>query len=361
MTTTPDQHTLPRFGAVYSKAPLRLGLAGGGTDVSPYTDLFGGVVLNATISLFAHAWIEPLAGSMIHLSDVDSGESAILPAGQLLPIDGSLDLLKGVYNHFYQQYGWPFSGLKITVSVDTPLGSGLGTSSTLVVALIAAFARLLKIKLGRHAIAALAYDIERKQLGFAGGRQDQYAASFGGINCMEFLPTGEVRVKPVKISGDLASMLERNLVLYYTGHSRQSGIIIKEQQKNVLDNNTASVEAMHHLKAQALSMRDVLETGQPDGIGGLFDYGFAEKKKMAGGISNPTIDHIYTTAQKAGATGGKISGAGGGGFMFFYCPNGTRQAVVDALETLNGQVWDFGFTNTGVKSFTLMAGKKQPL
>jgi D-glycero-alpha-D-manno-heptose-7-phosphate kinase len=335
----------------YSKAPLRIGLAGGGTDVSPYTDRFGGSVLNATISLYAHARIQLLPNEIIVLNDINAEQELRFEPAAALPINGELDLLKGVYNHFHHQYGLPQTGVKLTTVVDTPLGSGLGTSSTLVVAIIGAFAKWLNFSMDCHQIASLAYEIERNHLGFAGGRQDQFAASFGGLIFMEFHGDGRVVVNPLPIDNEIITELENNLLLYYTGHSRQSGIIIKEQQQNVLDNNTHSVDAMHQLKEQSRLMRDALVSGNLHAIGELFDYGFEHKRKMAGGISTTAIEEIYSAAKKAGATGGKISGAGGGGFMFFYCPNGTRSKVIETLGNFAGQVWDFTFERKGVRSW----------
>ncbi|HEV2352873.1 MAG TPA: dehydrogenase, partial [Puia sp.] len=172
-----------------SKAPLRIGLAGGGTDVSPYCDLYGGAILNATLSLYAHATIEPFNDHRIILQGIDRKEELLYEDGISigeLPVDGKLDLLKGVYNRIRRDYGWTWKGFRLSTFVDAPAGSGLGTSSTLVVAIIGAFAEMLRLPLGEYDMAHLAHDIERKDLGMAGGRQDQYAATFGGVNYMEF-------------------------------------------------------------------------------------------------------------------------------------------------------------------------------
>ncbi len=336
-----------------SKAPLRIGLAGGGTDVSPYADRFGGAVLNATINLYAHASIEPISESAIILSDVNEHAELKFDLSAILPIDKKLDLLKGVYNHFKKEHTLPATGFKLTTSVDTPLGSGLGTSSTLVVAIIGAFAEMLKLPLTAYDIARLSFDIERNQLGFAGGRQDQYAAAFGGINFFEFFRDERVVVSPLHLKEEIIQELENNLVLYYTGYSRQSGTIIKEQQQNVLNNNTTSIEAMHQLKEQAILMKEALIAGRLDEIGKLFDYGFENKRKMADGISTKAIEDIYAAAKKAGATGGKISGAGGGGFMFFYCPANSRFRVIETLNSFDGQVWPCSFAKQGVTTWTV--------
>lgn len=335
-----------------SKAPLRIGLAGGGTDVSPYTELFGGAIVNATINLYAHASIEPIDINEIILDDTTGQNELRFDMNSQLPVDGNLDLLKGVYNYIHQQYGLPLTGFKLTTSIDTPAGSGLGTSSTLVVAIIGAFAGMLHLPLGEYDIAKMAYDIERKQLGFAGGRQDQYAASFGGINFMEFGAGDKVVVTPLRMRAEVQEELENNLVLFYSGNSRESGSIIREQQENVSNNNTSSIGAMHQLKKQAVMMKELLVKGRLDDLGELFHFGFENKRKMAAGITNPFIDEIYHAALAAGATGGKISGAGGGGFMFFYCPGNTRFGVIKQLDSFAGKVWPFSFTDRGLVTWT---------
>lgn len=335
-----------------SKAPLRIGLAGGGTDVSPYTELFGGAIVNATINLYAHASIEPIDINEIILDDTTGQNELRFDMNSQLPVDGNLDLLKGVYNYIHQQYGLPLTGFKLTTSIDTPAGSGLGTSSTLVVAIIGAFAGMLHLPLGEYDIAKMAYDIERKQLGFTGGRQDQYAATFGGINFMEFGAGDKVVVTPLRMRAEVQEELENNLILFYSGNSRESGSIIREQQENVSNNNTTSIEAMHQLKKQAVMMKELLVRGRLDDLGELFHFGFENKRKMAAGITNPFIDEIYHAALAAGATGGKISGAGGGGFMFFYCPGNTRFGVIKQLDSFAGKVWPFSFTDRGLVTWT---------
>lgn len=335
-----------------SKAPLRIGLAGGGTDVSPYTERFGGAILNATINLFAHASIQA-TGDGIVLNDANEQQEQRFDWSAQLPIDGKLDLLKGVYNHIQRKYSLPLTSFKLTTAVDTPAGSGLGTSSTLVVAIIGAFAEMLRLPLGEYDISKMAYDIERNELGFAGGRQDQYAATFGGINFMEFSADDKVVVNPLRIQPAIIEELENNLVLFFTGYSRQSGSIIREQQQNVLDNNLESVQAMHQLKKQAVLMKEALIKGRLQDLGELFDFGFTHKRKMASGIANPAIENIYSAAQQAGATGGKISGAGGGGFMFFYCPGNTRFNVIKTLDSFTGKVWPFSFTSKGLITWSL--------
>ncbi len=331
-----------------SKAPLRIGLAGGGTDVSPYCDIYGGAILNATISLYAYASIEPLEGKEITFEAIDRSERVSYPVAAELPVDNQLDLATGVYNRLVRQYGPMPSAFHLTTFVDAPAGSGLGTSSTLVVAIIGAFAEWLRLPLGEYDIAHLAYEIEREDLRMAGGKQDQYAATFGGVNYMEFYEEGRVIVNPLRIKPQYLNELENNLLLYFTATSRKSADIIEVQSKNVVDKNAQSIEAMHQLKEQSRMMKEALLRGKVHDIGAILDYGFRFKKQMAAGISNDRMDAIYESALKAGATGGKISGAGGGGFMMFYCPDNTRYAVQDALKHLEGEFKSFQFTERGL-------------
>jgi D-glycero-alpha-D-manno-heptose-7-phosphate kinase len=339
-----------------SKAPLRIGLAGGGTDVSPYSDLYGGAILNATLSLYAHATIEPLEDDTIVLQGMDRKEEQRFENGaslELLPINGRLDLLKGVYNRIRRDYGWKAGGFRLSTFVDAPAGSGLGTSSTLVVAIIGAFVELLKLPLGEYDISHLAYDIERKDLLMAGGRQDQYAATFGGVNYMEFYKDDKVIVNPLRVKQQYLFELENNLLLYYTATSRESARIIEVQSRNVVDKKSASIEAMHQLKHQAQLMKEALLMGRIHEIGEILDFGFRQKQQMAEGITNAYIDNIYEEAKRAGATGGKISGAGGGGFMTFYCPGIAKYRVMEVLAGLGGHCQPYSFTGHGLTTWTV--------
>jgi len=336
---------------VRSRAPLRLGLAGGGTDVSPYSDIYGGGVLNATITMYAYATIEPKDDGKIVFNSMDRGEKIEYEAEEKLDIDGKLDLLKGVYNRIVKDFKKKPLSFELTTYVDAPPGSGLGSSSTLVVAIIGAFAEWLKLPLGEYDIAHLAFEIERKDLKMAGGKQDQYAATFGGFNFMEFYDNDKVIVNPLRIKSEIINELQFNLLLYYTGTSRLSSKIIEAQVKNVSGKKEKPIEAMHKLKEQAIMMKEAILKGKLNEIGEILDFGWQYKKQMAEGITNPVIDEIYETAKKAGAIGGKISGAGGGGFMMFYCPGNTRYKVIEALQKFGGEFRRFQFTKYGLETW----------
>jgi D-glycero-alpha-D-manno-heptose-7-phosphate kinase len=338
---------------IRSKAPLRLGLAGGGTDVSPYADQFGGAILNATIGLYAYATIKPLDNGKIILIATDRGERYELDSAPQLIIDGNLNLAKGIYNRIVRDYALKPLSFELTTCVDAPPGSGLGSSSTLVVAIIGAFVEWLKLPLGEYDIAHLAFVIEREDLGMAGGRQDQYAATFGGVNFMEFYADDKVIVNPLRVKERWLHELENNLILFFTETSRLSSAIIEKQSENVKQKNQISIDAMHSLKEQAQRMKEALLRGEVDRIGEILHYGWDHKKQMADGISNTSIDHIYDTALAAGATGGKISGAGGGGFMIFYAPYTAKYNVIEQLNKLGGKVMRYTFVNHGMTSWTI--------
>lgn len=338
---------------IRSKAPLRLGLAGGGTDVAPYSDIYGGAILNATISMYAYTTIIPRNDGKIVLKSIDKNEEYVLKSSSHLKIDGQLDLLKGAYNRIVKDFAKKPLSFGITTYVDAPAGSGLGTSSTLMVSILGAFSEWLNLPLGEYDIAHLAYEVERIDLNMAGGKQDQYSATFGGVNFMEFMKNDKVIVNPLRVKDLYLAELANNLVLYFTETSRVSSDIIESQQKNVKAKNKKSIGAMHKLKEQAVMMKECLLKGDLDGIGNILDFGWKFKKQMASGVSNKFIDDIYSVAITAGATGGKISGAGGGGFIFFYCPGNTRYKVIDALKTFGGQAKRYEFTTAGLKTWKI--------
>jgi D-glycero-alpha-D-manno-heptose-7-phosphate kinase len=337
---------------IRSKAPLRLGLAGGGTDVSPYSDLYGGAILNATISMYAYTSIQPTDDGCITFAYPDRYMVEKVPTAEHIDACGDFILHKGVYNRIVKDFvGKPLS-FKISTFVDAPAGSGLGTSSTLVTAILGAFAQWLRLPLGEYDLAYLAYQIEREDLQMAGGKQDQYAATFGGFNFMEFY-ADKVIVNPLRIRQDYADELAHNLVLYYTQTSRLSSTIIEMQRTNVKNNNQQSLEAMHKVKQQAVSMKEALLRGEIAQVGEILHEGWMYKKMMASGISNQRLDDMYQAAIAAGATGGKVSGAGGGGFMFFYCPDMSRFKVIDELLKFDGAARRYEFVHDGVKSWTV--------
>lgn len=337
---------------VRSKAPLRLGLAGGGTDIDYYSSIYGGVVLNATINMYAHCTIEITEGDEIHFIAKDLGvvEKNILAAK--LPISKKLPLHCGVYNRIVKDFNnnVPIA-LKITTYAEAPAGSGLGTSSAIVVAILKAFIELLKLPLGEYDVAHLAYEIERIDLRLAGGKQDQYASTFGGFNFIEFYNDDRVIVNPLRIRQWMKDELEESLVLFFTGKSRESANIIKDQIANTIDNKKGYLEGMHQLKEAAYKMKEALLKGDVNGIALGLKNGWEAKKKTSKVISNPLIEDIYMTAIQNGAIAGKISGAGGGGFMMFIVDPLKKLDVINALNKFDGKVQSFEFVDRGTKGW----------
>ena len=338
---------------IRSKAPLRLGLAGGGTDLSPYSDYYGGAILNATISMYVYAAIEPTDDGKIVFETPATGAIETHDCAEELPADGIFALHKGVYNRIVKEFTQKPLSFRFSTYVDAPAGSGLGTSSTLVVAILGAFVEWLKLPLGEYDIARLAYLIERCDLSMAGGKQDQYAATFGGFNYMEFFKDDKVIVNPLRVRQHFQDELAHNLLLYYTQTSRISAKIIEAQNRNVINNNEKSIEAMHQLKEQSIRMKEAILRGDIDEIGNILDFGWKYKKQMTEEITNPFLDEIYDAAINAGATGGKVSGAGGGGFMVFYCPKMSKYKVEQALNRFGGEAKRYEFTREGLKTWTL--------
>jgi D-glycero-alpha-D-manno-heptose-7-phosphate kinase len=340
---------------IRARAPLRLGLAGGGTDVSPYCDLYGGLVLNATIDKYAYAMIEPRQDDRVRFVAADRQESWDGEAAGAPTLDGHLDLHKGVYRRIVGEFngGRPLP-LTLTTHTDAPPGSGLGSSSTLVVAMVKAFVEWLNLPLGEYDIARLAYEIERVDVGLAGGRQDQYAATFGGFNFMEFHPGERVVVNPLRIKNWILSELEASLLLYFGGVSRDSAKIIDEQAANVQRKDSGVVDATHALKAEAIAMKENLLKGDFDGLVQSMQAGWEAKKRLARSISNAQIDETYELALRAGMRAGKISGAGGGGFMMLLVDPVRRMDVIRALQELPGRLYNCHFTKYGTQGWKLL-------
>ena len=337
-----------------ARAPLRLGLAGGGTDVSPFSDEYGGHVLNATIDLYAQAIIESRSDGSVTFAAEDREETVHFRGAEGAPDSEPLRLHKGIYRRIVRQFNGnkPLS-LKLTTYADAPAGSGLGTSSTMVVCMLQAYSEWLKLGLGEYDIAHLAFEIERLELGLAGGKQDHYAAAFGGFNFIEFGAHDKVLVNPLRVKDWVLSELEASTVLYYTGQSRVSAHIIQQQIDNARSKNVASLEALLSLKHDAVAMKEAILRGDLVRYSEILGKSWGSKKQIASGITNPAIDAVCDSAIEAGAQAGKISGAGGGGFMVFFVPPPRRMAVLRALAAHPGRVMNFHFTQQGSQGWTL--------
>lgn len=336
---------------IRARAPLRLGLAGGGTDLSPYCDLHGGAILNLTIDRYAFASILPNPeGKIVFCADdIKQFETFDLDAA----LDGAaLSIHRGVYERMIRDFnGGRRIAMTVKTTVDAPAGSGLGSSSALVVALVDAFREILNAPLGLYDVAHLAFEIERIDLALAGGRQDQYAATFGGLNFIEFLPNDRVIVNPLRLHRGVRNEFESSLVICFSGRSRKSADIIEKQTTGLVGGSARTIDAMHCLKADAQSMKKSLLGGDLRATATILNKSWVSKQATAQGISNDRIDDFMATAFEAGALGGKISGAGGGGFMFFIVDPEHRYGLIEALNANGGVASTVKFTEVGCETW----------
>jgi D-glycero-alpha-D-manno-heptose-7-phosphate kinase len=339
---------------IRARAPLRLGLAGGGTDIAAYADVHGGYVLNATIDRYAYTVLKTLEASSVHFRSTDHQTDITLPLAARYELDGRFNLHKAVYNEIIGRFngGRPIA-VEMSTFCDAPAGSGLGSSSTLVVSMIKAFAELLNLPLDDYTIARMAYKVERIDCGLQGGQQDQYSAAFGGFNFMEFHGGDRVIINPLRVKHWIICELEACLVLFYTGVSRESARIIADQNTGIESKAAEPMEAMHGLKREAITMKECVLKGDFAGVVESMRAGWESKKRSAKTVSNPQIDEIYESALLAGALAGKVSGAGGGGFMMFYVPPDRRMEVIRALGKFGGEVSNCSFTKHGMQAWRL--------
>ena len=339
---------------IRARAPLRLGLAGGGTDVSPYCDKHGGYVLNATIDRYAYALLRPLEEPMVRFAATDQQVEDAVPLAPHCPLNGTLDLHKAVYNEIVRNHngGRPIA-MELSTFCDAPPGSGLGSSSTLVVAMLKAFAEFLNLALDDYALARLAYRIERIDCGLQGGHQDQFAATFGGFNFMEFYGDDRAVVNALRIKNWIICEFEASLLLFFTGVSRDSARIIAAQQANVAAGMADPLQATHAIKQEAMAMKEALLKGDFPAIVHSMRSGWDNKKRLADLITNAHLDRVFDAATAAGALAGKASGAGGGGFMMFFVPPDRRMSVLRALGRFDGQASNCHFTKQGAQAWRL--------
>jgi D-glycero-alpha-D-manno-heptose-7-phosphate kinase len=333
-----------------AKAPLRISFAGGGTDVPPFPAREGGLVLNATINRYAYGALRARDDRQIHIDSVDFGMSLRYGEDEPMPFDGNLDLVKAAIRKVGDRR--PATGFDLFLHSSAPPGSGLGSSSTLMVTLIGLLKDFHKLALTDYEVAELAYLIERQELGIHGGLQDQYAATFGGFNFIEFFGD-RVIVNPLRISSDVMNELEHNMLLCYTGETRPSDRIIDDQTSRLERGNNDTLDALRAQKDLAVEMKNALLRGELNRFAELLGAAWREKKKMSSKISTGFIDEAYAEAKRHGALGGKVTGAGGGGYMLFYCPFDRKHKVAEALARMGAHPTDFAFDTAGLGTWSV--------
>lgn len=342
------------------RAPLRLGLGGGGTDVDPYSEEFGGRILNATIDRYAYAFAERADGDFISFRSPDRARAGEAHVSDLSSLEGDFPLHVAVYKRVTKELngGAPLP-IRLATQVDAPPGSGLGSSSALVVAMLLTTSELVGVSPNPYELARMAWEVERVDLGMAGGWQDHYAAAFGGFNFMESRPNGTVVVNPLRIRSEVIAELEASLLLYFGGVSRFSSDVIAEQQRNVVDRDEAALAATHAIRAEAREMKDLLVVGDIPGFADSLRRGWEAKKLLASGISNLVIERAYEVAESHGMIAGKVSGAGGGGFLMMIVDPRRRIEVSHSLEQeCGGTVAPCHFTKGGATTWSLPSRKR---
>jgi len=314
--------------------------------VPPYPEREGGLVLNATINRYTHGTLVPRDDGRIQIESLDLGISAAYDARQALVFDGRLDLAKSAI----REIGDAQSGLDLLLYSNVPPGSGLGSSSTMMVTLVGLLSAFHGLPLTTYELAELAHHLERERLGIKGGLQDHYAAAFGGFNFIEFSADRTV-VNPLRIAADTILELEHNLLLCYTGNTRQSDRIIEDQTARFEGDEPAALGGLRHQKELAVAMKEALLRGDLRSFGELLGDAWEAKKQMSPRISTERIDEMYEEARRHGALGGKVTGAGGGGFMLLYCDYRHKHEVAAVLEKLGGRVDEFAFAIDGLRTW----------
>jgi D-glycero-alpha-D-manno-heptose-7-phosphate kinase len=336
---------------IRAKAPLRISFAGGGTDVPPFPVQEGGLVLNATINRYAYGTLSPRADDNVSIRSLDFGLSAQFGVREPPVFDGKLDLAKAAIRRFA---GNESRGFDLLLHSNAPPGSGLGSSSAMMVALIGALTEFRNLPITDYELAEVAHSIEREELGIKGGRQDQYAAAFGGFNFIEL--TGDrVVVNPLRVPADTMLELEHNLLLCYTGTTRQGDHIIEDQMSRFEGGNEDAVAGLRAQKELAVEMKDALLQRRLTDFGELLHTAWEAKKRMSTRISNARIEQLYEEARKAGAIGGKVTGAGGGGYVLLYCRHDRKHVVAERMIELEAAVDEFAFELNGLRTWRVDA------
>ncbi|MDE3088985.1 MAG: GHMP kinase [Chloroflexota bacterium] len=326
-----------------ARAPVRLSFAGGGTDLPAYYEKYGGAVVSTTLDKYFYVFLNVSGDDTIQITSSDYRTFYRHDGDMPLMFDGDLSLPRAILNHFGLT-----RGIAMFLASEIPPGTGLGSSSTVAVAIIKAVTTAKGLFLSKQQIAELACQIEIEKLGTPIGKQDQYAAAFGDLNLIQFTADG-VTVEPLRISPETRRALEQNILLFFTGGTRQAATILTAQKRSSESDDPQVIAALHAVKQMAFEAKEILERGDLSRFGALLDAGWEQKKKFASGVSNPRIDECYALARARGALGGKLAGAGSGGFLMVYCEPPHHAAVTQALEAKELRRMDFRFETEGAR------------
>lgn len=345
--TEKRQRKLETSLLIRSRAPLRVSFSGGGTDVPPYTEEYGGVVLSSTIEKYAYCSLTPTDQEGIPVDSM--GCTTGIGSGHLdaKSLNGDADLVRAAMKRMEI-----LDRLRVSTGSDCPPGSGMGSSSALVVAVIGCLRSWKAKAMEKKEIAEMAYLIERSDVGIPGGMQDQYAAAFGGFNLMKFEKTG-VSVEPISLSKSVKNELEYRLLLCSTGTTRPSGGILGRQIKSYREKNPKVMEALHEIKKLTLELHHELIHGRVEEFGELLGNEWELKKKIDPAISNDEVDRLYHTALDSGAIGGKLLGAGGGGYLLLFAEDGSQKKISSAVIKAGSRVENVRFEDQGLETWKL--------
>lgn len=323
-----------------ARAPVRISFFGGGTDLPAYYLRFGGAVLSTAINKHFYVILGHAEGA-VQVSSSDY--QTFFRHSEMAPSlwDDDLRLPKAILDHF-----GIYEGLSIFLASEIPPGTGLGSSGAVSVAIVKALATSLGQHLTESDVAAVACEIDIEQLGQPIGKQDQYAAALGGLNLIEFKDSS-VNVTHVELPLDLLLALERRVLLFFTGTARHSSSILSEQQRRISDDREETLQALHEIRAQAYQGYELLQMGKLDEFGRLLHSAWEAKRNVAEGVTNPDIDRLYEIALAEGALGGKIAGAGGGGFLMIFAEEGRQRQIRSRLEAEGLFSMDFRFESRG--------------
>lgn len=330
-----------------SRAPLRISFAGGGTDVPPYPELYGGAVISTTIDRYAYVTLKKNLQKGLRVISQDYNLLEKFESISDLKIDGKMGLVKAALI----QAGLKKENLDIIIHVDSPPGSGLGSSSAVAVCLIGCIANYMNENYSTYEIAERAIKLERELVGIKGGYQDQYASAFGGFNFIEFKKT--VTVNPLRLRSEILHELLASLILLDTGKTRLSGNILGKQIQKYKDKDTSTLQHLEVIKQLVYDVKESLLKGNITEIGKMLNTYWEHKKRIEKGVSNPQIDKIYDMLKKAGVLGGKILGAGGGGHMLFLCDPDKRYEAIHAISKTSTNVVKFNFDKAGIQTWAL--------
>ncbi|MEW5936206.1 MAG: GHMP kinase [Candidatus Thermoplasmatota archaeon] len=329
-----------------SRAPVRISFGGGGTDLASYYEKYEGMVVSAAISKYIYAILELREDDRIQIISSDLQLNQTVSDFYHLRFGEGLDIPVAVIKRFGVH-----RGMNIFLASEVPPGTGLGSSGAVCVSMVNLFNELERMKMGEQEIAETAYAIGHDDLGMPIGKQDEYASAFGGVNAIYFSKDG-VRVEPMKITEEVRRRLEEDVLLFFTGRTRDSSKILTSQDSSASKGDSAVVEGLHEIKALGMQIKESIEDGDLQRMGELLDRSWARKRHLVKGISNPRIDEIYEVAAAHGAVGGKLTGAGGGGYLMLYCPKKDQHGLRAALSRLELRELDFKFDMEGAEIVT---------